>query len=431
METRVDVEFDGVHLTGYSTDYVINKIRDSRNYYEIDILERWLPIIKEAKYIFDIGANLGNHSVYWGKRIPNAIIFSYEPYADNYQLLEKNIEDNHLKNVVVINKAIGRHNGYVVVKEFDKNNYGGTVFEESEEQDSSVLMASVDDEMLTLGIPQIDFVKIDTEGFEIDVLQGMRATIQKHHPAIWVECSEDSICQIANQLKADGYTLYDLNGANVFFVWGNCCPVVMENDVLFQRFMYLKKTNSYYSDSIRLKSWLKDKDIKINEAEERINKLNANLSLAIDSAKNNEEKYLTCKKWLDDKNMAYETLQKTCESQNKDYEVLLKKYDDCKVLLVDKENEINGLKITIKDIKEETDNYRTKLKDAVLLMYDNEKILIETKRKCEDYNKRFAEVSNRLAEDERKLGILHSHWYWRFGLNVYLWLKRIKHKAFG
>ena len=75
-----------LEIEGYESDYVFETIRKSGDFYEKGILEKWTPYLKGAKVILDIGANLGNHTLYWATNIPNCKIYSFEPYLPTFTL---------------------------------------------------------------------------------------------------------------------------------------------------------------------------------------------------------------------------------------------------------------------------------------------------------------------------------------------------------
>lgn len=428
MKAIVTVNFDDIRLSGYETDYVIQTIKQKNNFYEIETLSKWFPYFKDAEYIFDVGANLGNHSVFFAKKCKNSHIFSFEPFPDNYELLTKNIDENELANVTPCNKAVGKHVGYVKVNEFDESNYGGTSFKESDGSEDSLQMTSIDNAILDLSLSKLDFVKIDTEGFELEVIQGMSYVIENYHPIVWVECSETSIKDVYRILKKAGYGLFDIEGANALFIHGTTESIIDIDDILVQRFRYLDKTNTYYANYLKSKEWLSER----NDAYTKLNDSFSNVKRNLECQK---EKYEAL-------NEEYCNSKRKLEEQNEKYNALNEAHIKCQKLLIDTEKrnqesenklrEINveylEIKKTLADKTELADKYRNKLKDATVLVYDNEEALLDARHQIENLQNKVKAISTQLAEDERKLGIIHSHWYWRIGLNFYLWLKKMKHK---
>jgi FkbM family methyltransferase len=415
LKTILTAQFEDICLSGYETDYVIQTIIQKNNFYEIETLSKWFPYFKDAEYIFDIGANLGNHSVYFAKKNKKSHVFAFEPFPDNYELLKKNIDGNELSNVALYNEAVGKHVGHVQIKEFDESNYGGTSFMESSEGEGSIRMTSVDNAIIDLSIPRLDFIKIDTEGFEQDIIQGMSYTIEEYHPIIWVECSDSSIKEVYRILMKAGYSLFDVEGANVLFIHGTAENLIDLDDILAQRFMYLKKTNTYYANYLKSKEWL-------SERNNAYKKLNEDFGNAKNELQEQKEKYhalngehIKCKKFLFDSEKKVKDIENKFHEKTIEYDDIKKKFEEKTQVLAEK-NEL-------------LDSYRNKLKDAIVLVYDNEEALMNAKRQIEDLQNKIKSISNQLAEDERKLGIIHNHWYWRMGLNFYLWLKKIKHKV--
>ena len=86
---------DDMKLCGYKGEYVFDKIISAKDYYEKLMLEIWVEkYVKQAKVIYDIGANLGNHTVYFASYVSEAEIYAFESLPENFQLLQKNVEEN-------------------------------------------------------------------------------------------------------------------------------------------------------------------------------------------------------------------------------------------------------------------------------------------------------------------------------------------------
>src|SRR4030042_1518104 len=111
-------------LYGYSDEYIFEKIRKSNDFYEVNLLKKWvLPHADQLKVIFDIGANIGNHTVFFSTKT-QAKVFSFEPFPPNFELLKKNIDSNKLQNVTAFNFALGEKNDSLFLSLSQKNNFG-------------------------------------------------------------------------------------------------------------------------------------------------------------------------------------------------------------------------------------------------------------------------------------------------------------------
>lgn len=255
----------GTIISGYETDYVFQTINGTSDFYESKILNKWIPYISDAKVIFDVGANLGNHTLFLAKKL-DAIytIYSFEPFILNFEILKKNITDNKLLNVYPINKGVGARNGKITVSEFDESNYGGTTFTENGDSDEYVELITLDAFIRENNIDNLDFVKIDTEGFEIDVLQGMRQAIENFYPDLWIEVSANSFLKIIELLEPSGYVLADVEGFNMLFLHKKRHEDISpyNSKIIMQKmFEYLEKTNSYYKNYETTKKWLQNKQV--------------------------------------------------------------------------------------------------------------------------------------------------------------------------
>mgnify|MGYP000941360024 FL=1 len=98
-------------IEGFDSDYVFQTISKTNNYYEYEILNSWNKYLDNAKVIFDVGANLGNHTIYWWEKLSPDVIYSFEPYLPSFERLKSNIEKNGIKSVRTINKGVGERKG--------------------------------------------------------------------------------------------------------------------------------------------------------------------------------------------------------------------------------------------------------------------------------------------------------------------------------
>jgi FkbM family methyltransferase len=155
-----------------------------------------LKIMKEhccsSPNILDIGSNVGNHAVYFSKFFDANLIYVIEPIPRAYKLLLANLCLNYCHNVNVdyIGLALGEFNciGYPVMF-FGEDNLGATRLFPNELDTGSPKFDPVQviagDDIFKSKV--IDFIKIDTEGMEIQVLKGLKQTINNNRPNMFVE----------------------------------------------------------------------------------------------------------------------------------------------------------------------------------------------------------------------------------------------------
>lgn len=125
----------------------------------------------------DIGANIGMFSVMMGRLCDSASIFSFEPAQETYERLLRNLRRNALANVVAEHRAMGKQAGMVRLAVDPKSSALSRIAldHEAEERGRTfevVPCTTVDDFCAERGIEALDFVKIDVEGAEPQVLAG-------------------------------------------------------------------------------------------------------------------------------------------------------------------------------------------------------------------------------------------------------------------
>lgn len=168
----------------YPLDFIQRHIVDTSTFFEEDILQDLDAYIPENAVILDIGANIGNHSLYWAINRKAKCIHAFEPVKDTFQILKRNIELNHLENRVNCNNiGLSNTTSKSTFKTYRLENIGDTHLMADEDGDMKMYpLDSID-----LKVERIDFVKIDVEDYELYVLAGMTETLEKYKPLVFIE----------------------------------------------------------------------------------------------------------------------------------------------------------------------------------------------------------------------------------------------------
>ena len=146
--------------------------------------------LKPDNVFIDIGANFGLYSLIASQYIgEEGSIFCFEPFPENYKSLCTNLSLNYLTRVTVENKAVGSEKGELKLYYNNKeNNLGMVSSKKTKDSDFvTVTKVSLDDYLQTKYLGENTFIKIDVEGFEYEVLQGMKKTLQSYDPIILIE----------------------------------------------------------------------------------------------------------------------------------------------------------------------------------------------------------------------------------------------------
>lgn len=181
-----------------------------------------LDLIKEhlssGMTFVDIGANIGQHSMFAATLVgKTGSVHAYEPIPSLYTQLSKSSSENNFETILhPHNYALGKveSTGQLFVSE----NIGGSslVNEDKTRETIQVTIKKGDDELQSLS--QVDMIKIDVEGYEYEVLEGIQGTLRKHHPVMLLEFSGDFYnkqgtgngAKILALLKELNYSLYDI-----------------------------------------------------------------------------------------------------------------------------------------------------------------------------------------------------------------------------
>ncbi len=189
-----------MYLPLFYVDHIQKIIYKERNFYEIETLEYLQNKYGNFKRILDIGSNIGNHMLFYCSKMQAQEVVCFEPNEFNHSVLTKNVELNNLQQSVTIQYcALGATAGKGVQKDFSLMNTGMNRIEQ--DQQGTVEIKRLDD----FGYSQIDFVKIDVEGFETEVLKGAGETLKNSNAVVMIEVFRESQQAVDELMQSYGY----------------------------------------------------------------------------------------------------------------------------------------------------------------------------------------------------------------------------------
>jgi len=157
--------------------------------YEGIYFDFFLDLIKEAKIVFDIGANIGWHSLNTAKLNKKLKVYAFEPIKDTYNYLVRNIKLNKLNNIIPNN--IGLSDKNAIVHFYVNPELSGSASEKKITDFNTnrikVTLKKLDDYCADNNIFKIDLIKCDVEGAELFVLKGGKKILEEFKPIIFVE----------------------------------------------------------------------------------------------------------------------------------------------------------------------------------------------------------------------------------------------------
>ena len=147
--------------------------------------------ITKNSVVLEAGCHIGTHSILLSKLCKQLICF--EPLLYSASVLEKNLEINNCKNVTLHKKALSDTSGKNIFSSIGVGNVGFSVLHQKSEDIPTNIpddLKMLEIEMTTLdelNLSQLDFIKLDVEGFERKVIKGGMKTIEKYKPVISLE----------------------------------------------------------------------------------------------------------------------------------------------------------------------------------------------------------------------------------------------------
>ena len=144
--------------------------------------EEWLltPLkqkVKSFDFVVDIGANIGNHAFFFKEVCQAKKVVCFEPHPDNFPILQENCPtcENHSVGLSSENTE-----GFLELVESISHNSGTSRLGSS---GHPIEIKTLD----SYNFKNVTFIKIDVEGYELEVLKGAKKTIEESYPDILVE----------------------------------------------------------------------------------------------------------------------------------------------------------------------------------------------------------------------------------------------------
>lgn len=169
--------------------------------------------LQDGWHIVDIGAGLGDFTIFAAQRCPHGYVYAYEPFPESFALLRRNLELNNISNVQAVCSAIsGRAVRSVPLYQMGEAVQHTTTLP----ADKAATLKTTDTISLTLdqvcaALPQCDFMKMDCEGAEYDILLNASAATLAKIKRLSMEVHEGLIApgrsrqELVDHLRRNGF----------------------------------------------------------------------------------------------------------------------------------------------------------------------------------------------------------------------------------
>lgn len=150
---------------------------------EMPNIEKYIPL---GGVIVDAGANLGDHTFSYAKRVgPSGLVMSFEPLPDVFEALSLNFQNS--PNVKVHNVGLSDKETEAFINTGTSNIGASFISEQRVPSDVFSRVRCVPLDSLTPPLPRLDFVHLDVEGYELNALRGAAETLRRFKPVLLVE----------------------------------------------------------------------------------------------------------------------------------------------------------------------------------------------------------------------------------------------------
>ncbi len=179
--------------------------------------------IREGDIVLDIGANIGYYTLLFAKLVgEKGKVYAFEAESSNFEILKKNVYENNYNNVILEQKAVSNESGTVKFYIGKDSNTENQLFKPNvKHEEIEVKSISIDGYFKELN-PKIDFVKIDIQGAEPLVIEGMTKIIEENKDLkIMLEWWPDAIRKYGidpskhlTQLVNLGFKIFEIDDKN-------------------------------------------------------------------------------------------------------------------------------------------------------------------------------------------------------------------------
>lgn len=192
-----------------------NEIGTLNEIWHLRVYDQNLHFICEDSTIIDIGANIGTFSLKAARLARRGQVLSFEPFPQNFELLVENINFNNFKNVIKpANLAIAGKRGELDLYYHERDSGGGSLYRHGDLEklrSIKVKCITLQDVFQENQVSTCDFLKIDAEGAEEDILLNTPSEIIKKIKSLTLEWHDDlsriGFDKFKNFLLNSGYSV--------------------------------------------------------------------------------------------------------------------------------------------------------------------------------------------------------------------------------
>ena len=203
-------------------EIILNKEyeQDAINFLEVEMRKNFFS------NFLDIGANSGYYSFYFAKKFTDLKIHAFEPNVDAYDKFLKTILKNSFKNIQISNFGLSNINEKVKMITWFKHGIAktnSTILDKSHDTINSKIFETnlkIGDELIKLSNKRI-LLKIDVEGHELSVLDGLKLLLNNNKCMILVEIGDEKFEEVNKYLSEKRFKIIFKSKYRLDYVYSN------------------------------------------------------------------------------------------------------------------------------------------------------------------------------------------------------------------
>jgi FkbM family methyltransferase len=222
----------GIKFLTYPSDKcIISELISKNQVWESHMHKIFEKYINNESIVLEGGCHIGTHTLKLG--LLGKQVLSFEPMIKSNIILRENLKINNITNVTVYNEGLSNKTDVAYFEWIGHNNPGGSGLTNNPmgkpNYEKNIKTSNYPVNLITidsLQLDKLDFIKLDVEGYEINVIEGALDTIKKCNPIITMEVWENfngkySLQHAKNTFKIlldNGYTIHHIQGPDFLFL---------------------------------------------------------------------------------------------------------------------------------------------------------------------------------------------------------------------
>jgi|GEM_PF-1696242 len=210
-------QVDYEHEAGYfSMELDLSKTPEC-GYYFYDLnpkLTEYLLKTRGGGTMLDVGANVGFYSLVASLAFKH--VYAFEPCSITFTRLEKNIRLSAKNHIHAYPLGLSSNSGKTLLRVFEAASGNNTIEKSHASEvmhnytDEEINIMTLDEVATKFEFEEVDFIKIDVEGHEAEVLRGAQETLRRWRPWLFIECHTNEDLKTCAAALPDGYAPWDV-----------------------------------------------------------------------------------------------------------------------------------------------------------------------------------------------------------------------------